>query len=285
MPRKTATPDPLSYAHPEDPLLKRLLIKGLERASGRKRVARVYREVKALQRPGFNVWSESLQRLQITAQYEGVPLAAIPSDVPLVFIANHPFGVVDGLLIGELIYRVRPSFRILVNEVLCRDSLFQDYFLPIDFREDKKALRTNIESRRIARDVLDTGGVVGIFPSGGVATARWPFGRAVDLEWKRFTATLIQRSGATVVPLFFYGQNSPLFHLASRLDQNLRLGLLLHEVRNKMNRVARIRIGEPIQPAEWRTFGDRQELLDRLRESVMQLAQSTPPTKIPFRYI
>ncbi len=285
MTQKSSAPDPLSYAHPADPLLKRLLIKGLERASGRQRVARVYRAVKALEAPGLNVWSESLRRLRIGAHYEGIPLAALPTDTPLVFVANHPFGVVDGLLLGELIYRVRPSFRILVNEVLCRDSLFRDYFLPIDFREDRAALRTNLETRRTALAELASGGMVGIFPSGGVATARRPFGRAVDLEWKRFTATLIQRSDATVVPLYFYGQNSPLFHLASRLDPNLRLGLLLHEVRNKMGRTVRIRIGEPIRPAEWQTFGNRQAILDRLRASVMELAESDPPTKIPFRYI
>jgi putative hemolysin len=278
-------PDPLSYAHPADPLLKRLLIKGLERASGRQRVARVYREVKALEAPGLNVWSESLQRLRIRAHYEGVPLSVLPTDTPLVFVANHPFGVVDGLLLGELIYRVRPTFRILVNEVLCRDSLFQDYFLPIDFRTDKQALQTNLTTRQTALAELEGGGVVGIFPSGGVATARWPFGPAIDLEWKRFTATLIQRSAATVVPLYFYGQNSPLFHLASRLDPNLRLWLLLHEVRNKIGRTVRIRIGTPIPPAEWRRFGDRQAILDRLRASVMDLAQAGPPTKIPYRLI
>lgn len=270
------TPDPLSYAHPEDPLFKRLLISALERATGKRRVVRVYEEVKALEGGGFNVWDEALHRLGITARYDATRLAGLPQDQPLVFIANHPFGVVDGLLLGQLIHRVRPRFRILVNEVLCRDTLFADYFLPIDFREDRAAMQTNLQTRRIAQAELSEGGSIGIFPSGGVATARIPWRRAVDLEWKRFTAALIQRSGATVVPLYFQGRNSTLFQLASRVDQNLRLGLLLHEVRNKMGTTVPIRIGEPIAPEEWRAFGDRQALLDRLRERVMQLDETAP---------
>jgi putative hemolysin len=279
------TPDPLSYAHPEDPLLKRILISALERATGRNRVASVYREVKALEAPGLNVWGESLRRLRISGSYAVEKLRSLPRDRPLLFIANHPFGVVDGLLLGQLMREVRPDFRILVNEVLCRDSLFDDYFLPIDFREIKAAMRTNLRTRQIAMSELAGGGMVGIFPSGGVATAHRPWGRAEDLEWKRFTAGLLQRSEATVVPLFFYGQNSPLFHLASRIDPNLRLGLLLHEVRNKMGWSLRIGIGDPIPPDEWRGFGDRQAILDRLRERVFQLEEIGSPTKIPFRHI
>ena len=75
-----------------------------------------------------------------------------------------------------------------------------------------------------------------IFPAGGVSTSPNGLGRADDLEWKRFTAKVIQMAEATVVPVFVHGQNSRLFQLISQVSQTLRYGMLLNEVRNKMGR-------------------------------------------------
>ena len=154
----------------------------------------------------------------------------IPREGPIIFIANHPFGVVDGLALGEIISKVRDKFAILVNAVLCRNPQLDPFLLPIDFREIPEAMKTNINTRQEAINRLLNGEAIAIFPSGAVATAPFPGKEPVDLEWKRFVVKLITQSKATVIPLYFHGNNSFWFQLASYIHMNLRLGLLLFEV-------------------------------------------------------
>ncbi|MEO0471880.1 MAG: glycerol acyltransferase, partial [Bacteroidota bacterium] len=142
----------------------------------------------------------------------------------------------------------------------------------IDFAETKSALRTNIATRQKAEKRLAAGEAVVIFPSGGVATAPNVFGKAEELPWKRFTAKLIQKSQAAVLPVYVEGQNSFLFQLASRLSLSLRLGLLLHEARNKMGTRISIQIGDPIPFENLVHLKNRQALLEHLQESVESLA-------------
>ena len=152
-------------------------------------------------------------------------------------LANHPFGVVDGLALTVLASRIRPEFRVITNSVLCVDERTENRLLPIDFEESRDAMRRNIETKRTALRALAAGECVAIFPSGGVATAVLGLRPAVDLEWHTFVAKLIRSSQATVVPVFFHGQNGPLFQLASKLSLTLRLSLLLREVNNKRGRL------------------------------------------------
>ena len=132
-------------------------------------------------------------------------------------------------------------------------------------------MRANIETKRAALAALARDECVAIFPSGGVATAEKVFGPAIDLEWRTFVAKLVRSSEATVVPLFFHGQNGPLFQLASRLSQTLRLSLLLHEVNNKRGRPLRVTVGEPVGYGELREIRGRGELTEHLRRTVMAL--------------
>ena len=115
-------------------------------------------------------------------------------------------------------------------------------------------------------------GTVVIFPGGGVSTAQRWFGPALDLEWKRFTAKLVQTTRATVVPIFFHGQNSRLFQIVSQFSLTLRLALLLKEVKNKMGLTIDVTIGSPIPYRELEHIKDRQELLDTLRMITYNLA-------------
>lgn len=267
-------PSSLTYAHPHDPPLRKLLIDTLEVSTGRTRLERLYREIREMDIAPHEAWGLILQQLSITVEYAPQKLAQVPQKGPVIFVSNHPFGVVDGLIMGELVNKVRPEFFVLVNEVLTREALFSRYLLPIDFRETREALRTNLATRQAAIERLQNGEAMAIFPAGGVATARRPFGRAQDLEWKRFVGRLIQRSRATVIPLFFHGQNSPIFQLASQVHPSLRLGLFLNEVRNKIGKTIRVSVGDPITWQEMATLRNRQELIDFLHVKTHQLSQS-----------
>jgi len=264
----------LTYASSDDPLLKRLVIKSIEFATGRKKLEKLYTQVRAEKPTQDAAWDAVLGKLEVEVQYENEKLARIPKEGSLIIIANHPFGVVDGLIFGHLISKVRKDFKVLVNEVLYREEILRHHLLPIDFRTTKEAMQTNINSRNEALKILKSGGAVAIFPAGGVATAPKPLkGKAEDLEWKKFVLKMIQQSDADVIPLFFHGQNSRLFQLVSHINMNLRLSLLLNEVRNKMGRQIKVEIGKVIPNTILKEFKDRNELLAYLRKKTYELAE------------
>ncbi|MEM7655454.1 MAG: lysophospholipid acyltransferase family protein [Bacteroidota bacterium] len=267
-------PSPLTYVSSYDPKLRRKLIGALELATGRKKIQQRYDQLQAMELAPIDIWRTSLTLLEVEPVLDPVQLAKVPSEGPLVFIANHPFGVVDGLILGDLVARVRTKFSILVNEVLCRqDERMNEFLLPVDFQESKRAIRTNLATRQKALEQLAQGHAVAIFPSGGVATSPRAFAKAEDLDWKRFTAKLIQKSKATVVPVFFHGRNSRLFQIASHVHETLRMGMLLNEVRNKMGRQIRLTVGDPIPFEALAPIRDRQALIDELRKITFELGK------------
>ena len=255
-----------TYAAPEDPRLKRLIIIAIERLTGRRRLKRLYLDHRETARPEDSFWQSAVRILDLEIDFDRSRLFAPPADQPLVVIANHPFGVVDGIVISYLTSLIRPRFKVLTNSVLNQAPEVRPYLLPIDFAETRQALATNLESRRQAIAELREGGAVVIFPGGGVSTALKPFGRATDPDWKPFTAKLIRDSGANVLPLFFEGQNSRLFQVASHLSQTLRLSLFFREVSNKIGSRIVVQIGDVMAARDLAAFSDRHVLMKRLRE-------------------
>jgi putative hemolysin len=143
--------------------------------------------------------------------------------------------------------------------------------LPIDFRETDEALARNLETRNAAIGLLREGATIIVFPAGGVATAPRPFGRAVELPWKLFTARMVQ-ARASVLPVYFEGQCSPLFHVASRLSMTLRLSMLIREFRRTVGQKLVARVGDVIAFEELRSGSDRRALIAELYERVHALA-------------
>jgi putative hemolysin len=239
-----------SYAAPGDPPLRRFTIRLIERMTGQPRLKRIYRQYRA-QGGGGNFWEQAMERLRLTPVFDPAPLAAWPRTGPLVIVCNHPFGVIDGLAICALTARIRPDFRILTNAVLNRAEEIKPHLLPVDFAETREALSINLKSRAQARAHLAAGGVLIVFPAGGVSTTPsiW-HARAVDAQWKNFTAKLILGARAPVAPLYFEGQNSRLFQIASHLHQTLRLSLLFKEVHDRIGARIHMRPGLPIPFSE-----------------------------------
>jgi putative hemolysin len=255
----------LSYAAPEDGRLKRAVIRTVERLSGQERAQRIYREVKAGLGPQSNVWAEAVRGLNVRVAYDAERLAAVPRSGPLVVVANHPFGVVDGLVLCHLVSLVRHEFKVLAMSTLCRVPEVRDYVLPINFAETAEAAATSARSRREARLLLKAGGCLIVFPGGAVSTSREPFGRAVDADWHPFTGRLILASRAAVLPVQFEGQNSRLFQLVSRFSYTLRLSLLVRETLSRMGSDIHVRIGDVLPFEVLGATGDPKRLVDRLR--------------------
>jgi putative hemolysin len=117
-----------------------------------------------------------------------------------------------------------------------------------------------------------------VFPAGAVSTAGAAFARqAVDAEWKPFTARAIIETGASVLPVFFAGQNSRLLQIASHLSQTLREALLFHEMRNRLGRRVRVRIGRALDHLELAHLTDRRQLMLHLRRLTYALGDGEQP--------
>ncbi len=265
-----------SYATANDPPLKRSVIRLVERATGQPRLKRMYLHNQRFPRPDENFWQAAVRSLALDVRYDHNALAAISKTGPVVVVANHPYGVLDGIVISWLISKVRTDFVVLTNAVLMRAPELQDFILPIDFSETEQAQRTNLASRAAARAQLDRGGVVMVFPAGAVSTAPDKLGLkpAVDWRWQPFASQLIQRSKAVVVPIWFGGQNSRLFQIASHLSYTLRISLIFHEVKSRIGTSLPVEIGAPIPFAAIAGIKDRQALADDLRHRVYGLAET-----------
>jgi putative hemolysin len=267
-----------SYATPADPPVKRKLIRLVEKATGQPTLKRLYLDNQRYPRPSESFWAAAVRSLSLSVLYDEAALARLPRTGPTVFVANHPYGVLDGIVISWLIEKVRPDFLVLTNAVLMRAEEVRDFVLPIDFSETPEALEMNLKSRAAARAQLEKGGAVVVFPAGGVSTAPDRLGRrpAVDAAWQPFVAQLIQRSKATVAPVWFGGQNSRIFQIASHVSQTLRLSLIFHEVKARIGTSLPVAIGAPIPFPEIAGLRDRQTLADHLRQVTYALERQAP---------
>ena len=170
----------------------------------------------------------------------------------------------------------------MTNAVLLHAPETKAYLLPIDFAETDEAMKTNLETRAAARKHLDAGGCVIVFPAGGVSTSPDKLGRkpAIDAPWQPFTAQLIQRSKAAVVPIFFGGQNSRLFQIASHLHLTLRLSLIFKEVHDRIGTTLDVVIGDPIDREQLLSSSDRKAIVTELMHRTYALGAQITPTRL-----
>jgi putative hemolysin len=264
----------LSYANPNQALIKRLVIRTVEGLSGRNRYFGIYdlwrRDVVPA---GENVFGRMLDLAGIGLNIDKPwPPQELP-DGPLVIIANHPFGIGDGAALLALAERLGRPFKVLIHNDLLKVSEMARFALPISFEETKEAVELNLRTRQEAVRLLKQGGVVAIFPAGGVATAPKAFGKAEDLPWKMFVARLVQAAQASVVPVHFSGQNGWLFQIASKISLTLRLSLLIREFKKLNGKTIEARIGKVLPWSELAGFENRKDLLHCLHNAVFTLEQ------------
>lgn len=265
----------LSYAAPEDGPFKQAVIRLVERLSGQQRAERIYRRVRLALGPDSNVWAEAVRGLGVNVAYDPDRLAAVPRSGPLVVVANHPFGVVDGLVLCHLVSLVRDDFKVVAMSTLCRVPEVRDHVLPINFADTPEAAATSARSRREARRLLKAGGCLIIFPGGGVSTSRAPFGPAEDHDWHPFAGRLIMGAHASVLPIHFEGQNSRLFQLVSRFSMTLRISLLVHETLRRTDSEIRVRIGGVMPFSALGDTSDPKTLVTNLRALTYAIGRSS----------
>ena len=262
----------ISYSHSVKTRSGRTVVRLLENTTGRLRLikrAKGYEDEVAL---GRDFWQVMVDRFGLSLDIVGGALSNIPSKGPVILIANHPYGILDGLMMGHILSQARGDFRILANSVFRKAEDLNRIVLPISFDETREGVQTNIATRKTALDYLGQGGAIGVFPGGTVSTAERPFGRPMDPMWRSFTARMIAKSNATVLPIYFDGHTSRLFQMASHLHSTLRLGLLIKEFKKRVDTPVRVVIGEPIERDVLGPIAkDSKQMMDFLRKATYEL--------------
>ncbi|MGO4853877.1 lysophospholipid acyltransferase family protein [Phaeovulum sp. W22_SRMD_FR3] len=201
---------------------------------------------------GQPFWPQALEIMGIDVQTPDEQVARIPATGPLVVVANHPHGLVDGMVMAELIGRVRTDYKILTRSLLTGIPEIAEFLIPVPFPHEANAREESLAMRNECMSHLKAGGVIVLFPAGKVAASETLFGPAIEAEWNPFTAKMVARSGAAVLPMYFPGHNTRLYLIANKLSATLRQGLLLHEIKAALNKPQKPVIGHPIYPDEMR---------------------------------
>ena len=229
--------------------------------------------------PAADFTTRALRELDVAVALDDEELQHIPAAGPLIVVANHPFGALDGLLLLATVSRVRRDIKLLGNELLRHIAPLRDRLLLVGlFGRRSSAVRRNGVALRAAMRWLEDGGCLGVFPAGEVAYQQH-HGRTVDSRWQDTAAELALRTGASVVPVFFNGQNSRLFRMAGRMHPLLRTALLPHELWAKRHSTVHIRIGASIAPttlADEPTAAARTEVLRRGVDALSDVVSGFP---------
>ncbi len=278
-PRFSATRE-ISYAITAKSRKGRVLIRSVENATGRLRLIHRARGYDKDINEENSFWDVVTRRYGLSLEVISGSLDNIPSEGPVVVISNHPYGILDGLMMGKILSSTRSDFKIMAHKVFSKAEEISDSILPISFDGTKEALAMNLATRKEALAYINGGGAVGIFPGGSVSSPQRMFSRPMDPAWRTFSAKMISRSNATVVPVFFEGYNSRRFHVAGRMSRTLRTALLVNEFKRRINKPVKIAVGEPLNRAELDAYiKDPRALMDFLRDATYELSSQPVNTR------
>jgi putative hemolysin len=241
-------------------------------------LGRAYSQATSAQEPP-DFSSRALDALGVSMDISDDQFRDVPAKGPLVVVANHPFGAIDGLVLLSLLARVRTDLKLLGNSLLRYVPQLRPSLIEVDVFARAGAVTRNTVAVRRAMRWLVRGGCVLLFPAGEVAHYRDCAGNAVDSNWQATAAVLASRASACVLPIFFSGCNSALFQAAGRIHPLLRTALLPREMWARRGTTVSVRVGPLVRPEELAAVSSARERTMLLRSRVEVLGRATiePP--------
>ncbi len=251
------------------------------------KVRELYRRVQKSPE-GFGL-ENLLAEMRVDLRVDAADTARIPATGPVVVVANHPFGVLDGAVLAVLLTRVRPDVKVMTNYLLsdvpelARHCIFVNPFQIDPFQNDRAVNAHGIDmNRRAMREALGwlrQDGMLGIFPAGEVSQWQFPQAEVADPVWNDTAARLIRRTRAAALPVYFCGRNSVGFHLFGMIHPRLRTAFLLQEFLHQKGRTVEVRVGSEIHGDSVAGIADDREAIEYLRWRTYLLARRSRPEK------
>jgi putative hemolysin len=206
-----------------------------------------------------------IKELNISYEIDGEDLANIPKTGPVLVVANHPFGGIEGIVLAMLLSEVRSDVKILANHLLQGFSELRDLMIFVDPFGRADSIGRNLPALKEARRWLQQGGLLATFPAGEVAHFNLGAREISDPPWSETCARIIKRTGAAALPVFFPGANGPLFQILGLIHPRLRTARLPQELLNKQGKIIRLKIGKAIPFEKLRSFENAADLTSYLR--------------------
>jgi putative hemolysin len=233
-----------------------------------------------------------LKQLEIHTLVSAEDVARIPRTGPVLVVANHPFGILDGAVLSALLPSIRRDVKILGNALLAEIPELSNLLVPVDVLSGKSAVRRNSGRIRTAVDVLTSGGMLVVFPAGEVSHFQWRKRSITDPSWHPQVAAILrvaQRRGprVSVLPVYVNGSNSLFFQAAGIAHPRLRTLLLGRELLNKRGRTVEVRIGSALAGEKILSLPTQQERIEYLRWRTYLLASRNvfkPRIQLPMRH-
>ena len=262
-----------TFATSEVNVLSQQFIKIIELLTGKLKLKKMYDEYVLEDNPPENFWIDAVKKLNFKLQTNYQDGSFIPTKGRLIIVANHAFGVADGVSLCSVVSNIRQDYKIITHKVLRQANAVKDKIIPIDFSPNKEAILANIASRKEAEKVLKEDGVIILFPSGQIATKEnLKFNtKAHDGEWKQFVSKLIIKTKSPALPSYFEGENSQLYHFANKMGLTFRYSLLMHELIRKIGDTIYLHFGEVIPFSDFENIGNLIEITRFLRKKTYSL--------------
>jgi putative hemolysin len=234
------------------------------------------------QHEGGDYFRTVLRTLDISYDLTDEDRAKIPATGPVVVVANHPFGALDGVILGDILTGIRPDVRLMGNHLLASVPQVREWIISVDPFGGPAAAQANIGPLKACLRWLNKGGLLGTFPAGTVSHLRVRDKCISDPAWQRSVVGLVRRTGATVVPVFFEGRNSMMFQLAGLIHRSLRTALLPKELLKRRHSRLSVFVGRPIGPDKIERYPDDEVLIDYLRWKTYMLKHRKSPVRPRF---
>lgn len=264
-----------SHMRPGDP---RIAL--LAEVSGLNRLERFYNEIE--QAPGQDFISALFAHLELGLEVDNDDLAQIPTEGGVAFIANHPYGAIDGLALIDVVRRVRPDVKVMANFMLQQLEPLKDRFIGVNPFEQLRS-RSSFQGMRQAMEHLSGGGALGIFPAGEVSSYRTELKAVADPRWKPQVIKLIKSAAVPVVPVWFDGANSFIFQMLGMIHPDLRTMALPGEMLRMRGKRVRLRIGKPIPSKDLAALGSVEQLTRYLRAKTYALGSGVQVRREQFK--
>lgn len=231
-------------------------------------------------------FTKALRSIEVQFEVDAKDHERVPKTGPLLVVANHPYGGVDGIILGALLKTIRPDAKIMGNFLLARMDGIRGSLITVDPFGASSSVKANIAGMRLALKHLRAGNCLGAFPAGEVSHYKLGSRGVIDPLWSPHLVSLAGRSGATVLPIYFQGRNSLLFQMMGLLHPRIRTLMLGREFRRIGGSRIHLKIGEPIPPDRLKRFENKSAATDYLRLKTYSLS-ATPSRssrlRFPFR--
>ena len=227
---------------------------------------------------GLDILTKIIEELNIKIEVDGKE--NLPENSRCFFLSNHPFGLIDGLVLTKIVGDKYHVLKSIGNEAFMYVPHLRPFIAAVNvFGKNSKEYITALEN------IYDSDVPITHFPSGEVS--RLYNGKIQDCQWHKSFITKAVSHKRDIVPFYIYGRNSRFFHFISfvrrvlGIKSNIEFIMLPREMFRKRNKTIRIKIGKLIPYQKFDKSFSHWEWADKVRKYVYDLKHN-PVNKIYF---